>query len=917
MNASQRHQKSELRSESIAAVPWHALQREDLFRLLDTSPQGLTAEEASERRRRFGPNLLPVKEPPALITLFFRQFLSPLIYILLAAAAASLLIGELTDAVFIGAVILLNAAIGTFQEWKAEQSAAALHKLLRLTARIVRDGRQTEVDAEELVPGDPVLLESGNKVPADLRLLEVNSLSIDESLLTGESLPVEKKAEPLEEHLPVSDRVNMAFAGSTVTSGRGWGVAVATGTQTEVGKIAEAVTGAEGGKPPLVIRMERFARQVSFVVVLASAALAGILLSKGTPFSQVFFLAVALAVSAIPEGLPVAMTVALSIATTRMSRRHVIVRKLTAVESLGSCTLVASDKTGTLTVNQQTVKVLSVPPSRRFSVSGEGYSGDGEVRDLSSGSLLREDRVLLEGLARAVTLCNEGRLYREDGAWRQHGDAIDVALLALSYKIGAEPSEILEAYPPVGEIPYESDRKYAVRFYRGDGAVRAALKGAVETVLPLCTAVRTESGIAEIDREAIEAEAHRLASDGYRVLAVADGALEETKMEGPFDEKDIPPLTLLGLIGFIDPLRPEAREAVEKCSGAGVKVVMITGDHPATALAIARELGIAKEGDPVVTGSDLQALSGDRAGEELNQIVSNASVFARVSPLQKLTIVETLVEAGHFVAVTGDGVNDAPALRAAHIGVAMGSGTDVAKDTAEMIVTDDNFASIVAGIEEGRFAYSNVRKVIYLLISTGAAEIVLFLAAVLSGLPVPLFAVQLLWLNLVTNGIQDVALAFEGGEPGVMALPPRTPREGVFNSLMIGQTLTSGIAMGLVALGTWYWLLHNGWEEAAARNILFLLMVMLENIHVFNCRSEHTSAFCVPIRRNRILVAGVLGAQGIHVASMHLPFMQKVLGVAPVTTGQWLTTFALALSVLLVMEIFKALRRRTLARRPD
>lgn len=915
VNAAQRHQKREPWFEDVSTVPWHALQREDLFRLLDTSPRGLTAEEASERRKRFGPNMLPVKEPPALITLFFRQFLSPLIYILLAAAAASLLIGELTDAIFIGAVILLNAAIGTFQEWKAEQSAAVLHKMLRLTARLARDGRHIEIDAEELVPGDPVLLKSGSKVPADLRLFEVNSLTIDESFLTGESLPVEKNAEPLQEDLPVSERVNMAFAGSTVASGRGWGVAVATGRQTEVGKIAEAVTGAEGAKPPLVIRMERFARQVSFVVVLASAALAGILASKGTPLSQVFFLAVALAVSAIPEGLPVAMTVALSIATTRMSRRNVIVRKLTAVESLGSCTLVASDKTGTLTVNQQTVKVLSVPPSRRFSASGEGYSGEGEVRDLFSGRLSPEDRALLASLAKTVSLCNEGRLYREDGAWRHHGDAIDVALLALSYKIGADPSRILEAYPPVGEIPYESERKYAVRFYREGGAVRAALKGAVETVLPLCTTVRTDNGTAELDRVAIEAEAHRLASDGYRVLAVADGALEETKTAGPFDEKDIPPLTLLGLVGFIDPLRPEAREAVRICSDAGVKVVMITGDHPATALAIARELSIAGEGDPVATGGDLEALSGDRAEDELRRIVSRTSVFARVSPLQKLTIVESLVEAGHFVAVTGDGVNDAPALRAAHIGVAMGSGTDVAKDTAEMIVTDDNFASIVAGIEEGRFAYSNVRKVIYLLISTGTAEIVLFLAAVSSGLPIPLFAVQLLWLNLVTNGIQDVALAFEGGEPGVMTLPPRKPREGIFNSLMIGQTLTSGITMGLVALGTWYWLLHNGWEESAARNILFLLMVMLENIHVFNCRSEQTSAFCVPIRRNRILVGGVLAAQGIHVASMHLPFMQKVLGVAPVTANQWFTTLALALSVLLVMEIFKVLRR-TLARKP-
>jgi len=904
----------EVRGAEEAGIAWHALTIDEVFEKLRTDPRGLGETQVRERRREFGPNSLPEKKPPALPLIFLHQFLSPLIYILLAAGGVSLVIGELTDAGFIFAVILLNATLGTFQEWKAERSAAALQHLLRIVAAVRREGVEVEVPSEELVPGDVVLLESGSRIPADLRLFRAKDLTTDESLLTGESLATAKNSVPLAEDLPLSERSNMAFAGSTVTTGRGCGVVVATGLLTEVGQIARAVTGAEVGKPPLLIRMERFARQISYLVLGFVVLLALVAHLQGTPWLEVFFMAVALAVSAIPEGLPVAMTVALSIATTRMARRNVIVRKLTAVEALGSCTCIASDKTGTLTVNRQTARVVGLPGGDLFAVSGEGYAGTGRVATVDGAAPDAASRRCLERLTAAAVICNEASLSEKGGDWLHHGDAVDVALLALGYKMGLPPADLAARIETVGEIPFESERRYAARFYRRQGTIEVAVKGAVEALLPFCTAMQTRDGEIPLAAEVIEGEALALAEGGYRVIAAACGRLAADALPAEPNEESLPAMTFLGLVGLIDPLRPEAREAVGRCRQAGVKVVMITGDHPATALSIAREVGIARGKEDLVTGSELAAIGSADVPQFLDT-VRGATVFSRVAPLQKLHIVEALIRLGHFVAVTGDGVNDAPALRRANIGVAMGSGTDVAKDTAELLVTDDNFASIQAGIEEGRFAYDNVRKVVYLLISTGAAEIVLFTLALLCNLPIPLLAVQLLWLNLVTNGIQDVALAFEGGEPGAMDKPPRRPEEGVFDRLMVRQTVVSGLTMGLLAFFVWNWLLGRGWEIGAARNLVLLLMVLFENVHVFNCRSERTSAFAVPIRRNRLLVLGVLAAQGIHILALYHPLMRRVLDIAPVSAIEWACLILVASSLLAVMEIFKRLGKRPAAAR--
>jgi P-type Ca2+ transporter type 2C len=905
------------RDRSDSTPAWHPLTPEEALQRQESTPRGLDPAEVERRRERYGPNVLPGKEPPTLLTIVLHQFANPLIYVLLAAAAVSLLIGEMKDAVFILLVIVLNAVIGTSQEWKAESSAAALQKMMTIQVRVRRGDSDHTIDAEELVPGDIVLLESGNKVPADLRLLEVRNLEMDESFLTGESQVVTKSTQALDEDTGLGDRLNIAFAGATTTSGRGVGLVVATGAATEVGRIARSVAEGESSKPPLLIRMERFAHQISYIVLGASAVLAVIAVGQGIPWLEVFFLAVALAVSAIPEGLPVALTVALSIATSRMAKRNVIVRRLTAVESLGSCQVIASDKTGTLTVNQQTVKAVLLPSGERFTVTGEGYAGEGEVRAAGEDTSLEppaQDRLVR--LARAAVLCNEGDLERDGKGWRHGGDAMDVALLALGYKLDLPPRDVRAGVELLGAIPFESERRYAARAYRtggngsgGDGGTIVAVKGAVETVLPLCRNMAGPDCPIELDAGGIERAALELADGGHRVLAVAEGPLDSGPDGEELNEETLPPLTLLGLVGFIDPLRPEAKDAVAECRGAGVDVIMITGDHPATARAIARELGITDGEDDVVTGEQLASL-GEPGGPDYRDAVARHHVFARVSPLQKLDIVESLVDGGRFVAVTGDGVNDAPALRRANIGVAMGSGTDVAKDTADMIVTDDNFASIVAGIEEGRFAYDNVRKVTYLLIATGAAEVLLFTLALLSGLPLPLFAVQILWLNLVTNGIQDVALAFEGGEPGAMQRPPRRPTEGIFDGLMVQQTVVSGLVMSLITFGLWAWMIGTGREEETSRNLLLLLMVLLQNVHVFNCRSEYVSAFRVPLRRNYILVFGVLAAQGLHILAMQVPFAQDLLQVAPISPREWGYLLLLALPILLAMEAFKAVRLR-------
>lgn len=893
-------------------INWHSLEIKDVFKKLDSSKNGLKSEDIFFRRKEFGLNKLPTQKVPSFFIIFFRQFLSSFIYILIFAGVISLILREFIDAIFIFGVIIFNSILGAWQENKAEKNAAALQNLLKIKAYVRRRGFEKNINAEDLVIGDIVFLESGVKVPADIRLFDTKNLQVDQSFLTGESKSVLKNSEKNKKEEPTNTRSNLVFAGSVVVSGRAWGVVVEIGLKTEVGKIAEIVISAEKNKPPLIIRMESFNKKISYIILFFCLILAITTIYKGFDPREAFFLVVALAVSAIPEGLPIALTVALSVATTRMSKKNVIVRKLTAVEGLGSCTMIASDKTGTLTVNQQTAKLIYLPSGELLDVTGQGYNGEGEIK--GQKGLQKNSQQTIEKIIKTVVLANEASLWRSKKIWYNHGDSMDVAFLALAYKAGFKTEKIKNSINSLLDIPYESERRYAAKIYfdKKTEKNKISIKGSVDKVLDFCSFIKVDGKKVTIDKNFLKKKGVELASLGYRVLAVAEGEynLDKELTLQNFTDKKIKNLEFLSLVCFIDPLRPESKEAILKCKQAGVEVIMITGDHPATALFIAKELNIANSIKDVITGDKLGP-GKDKITPEFLRIVSKTKVFAGVSPLQKLKIVKALVKLGHFVAVTGDGVNDAPALKQANIGVAMGSGTDVAKEASTMIISDDNFSSIVEGIEEGRFAYNNVRKVVYFVISSGVAEIIIFVFAILLGMPLPLFAVQLLWLNVVTNGIQDVSLAFEPGEKGVMKKPPRSPKEGIFNELMIKQTIISGLIMGLLAIGAWVYLINIlGWGKDASRNIILILMVLFQNIHVLNCRSEETSIFKMSFKKNLILLFGILLAQILHVAITYNPFMQKVLKVSPINFNEWIILLFLASLVLFSMELFKLIRRK-------
>ncbi|WP_370156599.1 cation-translocating P-type ATPase [Ferrovibrio sp.] len=870
-----------------AASPFHALPAAAVLAALDSHADGLDAAEVAARLQRHGPNRLPEAQARSLAGILLGQFRSPFIYLLLAAAAASLLLGHHADAGFIGIVLLLNAAIGGWQEWGAETRARALRALVRGRIDVCRAGRMSNIDTESLVPGDIVRLESGLKVPADLRLIEAERLEVDESLLTGESLAVTKDAQAvLDADAPLGDRVTMLHAGTLVQSGRGLAVVAATGRHSEVGRLALAMRATES-PPPLVRRMAQFTRQVAVLTLLLIAGIAALQLLRGDALGEVFLLAVALAVSAIPEGLPVAMTVALSISVHRMGLKNVVVRHLPAVEGLGACTLIATDKTGTLTVNRLAVETVWLP-------------GPGIVAPQNRAAA---------ALALAAARCSEGHAAPGDAppdhAGEETGDAVDLAFLRMAARFDYDA--VLDAAGHRGRIAYEPALRYAADFHADGDSLIAYVKGAPETVLALC---------GEQEREEAEAAVRDLAAGGYRVIAVAAGPVTEPEAQS------LDGLILLGLAGLIDPLRDEAAGAVRAAQDAGIRVVMVTGDHPLTALAIARQVGIAdsKTGGgladtdtdtdtdadaEVVTGAQLRALeaAGDTAA--FDAAVAGARVFARTEPLQKLAIVQALGRAGHVVAVTGDGINDAAALRAADIGVAMGrGGTDVAREAADLILVDDNFASIVAGIAEGRTAYDNLRKVIWLVISTGTAEIILMLLAVLSGLAPPLTAVQLLWINLVTNGIQDVALAFEKAEPGVLHRRPRQKHAPVFDRRMIEQVLLSGAVIGTLCFAGYVWAQEIlGLGHVAAQGFTLWLLVWCENMQVMACRSESRSAFRVSPLANPLLIGGVIAAQGLQFAASQLPGIGPLLQLHDV---DWQHGLMMALPALLPVAVSEA-----------
>ncbi|MCR9071321.1 MAG: HAD-IC family P-type ATPase [Alphaproteobacteria bacterium] len=873
---------------------------------------GLTERDAADRLLRHGPNRLPEPTPTGIFGLFLRQFVSPFIYILMIAAAISFAISHVASGVFIVAVLLINALIGTIQERAAEKSASALRRMVRGTARVVRDGRPRTIDGEAVVPGDLLLLSSGDKAAADIRLLGTQDLAVDESMLTGESVAVTKGvASSIPVDAPLAERHDMVFAGTVVTHGRAEGEVIATGLSTQLGSIAGEVSARRVSEPPLMIRIRRFTYQVAAGIGVAIAALIALMFAVGGygP-SEMALMAIGLAVSTIPEGLPAALTVALAIGMDRMAKHNVIIRRLIAVEALGSCTFICSDKTGTLTVNEMTATRIVLPDGLSFEVTGAGIGpgtveppgGDGDEAQPFEDHLPR-----LRALCTTGALANESRLDYAGQEWDFDGDIVDVAFLVLAKKLGLSISALHAEQSRLELVPYESERALSGSLHRRAENHVLHVKGSPEKLLAMSTHMRTAEGRVPIDHAAVADQFEGLARAGYRVIALADRDLPEPGSAlGSMAE-----MTLLGLVAMIDPVRPEAREAVDRCRAGGIEVAMITGDHPATAHAIARELAIAAPGDPVVTGSDLRRAAA-QGSADLDDLVRGTRVFARIEPLQKQQIVESLMRAGHFVAVTGDGVNDAPAMHRANVGIAMGKrGTDVAKEAADIIITDDRFSSIVDGVEQGRVVYNNIRKVVGLLVATGFSALLLFFMAVLTGLPMPLTAVQLLWLNLVANGLQDVALAFEPKEGGELSQPPRRPNEAIFERRIVGTVLLIGGAMGLLAYTTFQTLLNLGYDLDMARNLTLMLMVLFGNIRALCSRSETRSLFGIPLLSNPFLVLAVPVAQLVHIGAMYVPGLNGVLAIQPISLHEWAAMLAVALSLLGLEEVHKAWRRRS------
>lgn len=884
-------------------IQTHDISIEEVIQKFESSEEGLSQKEAVHRLELNGKNILPTKRPPTIFKIYLHQFLSPLIYILIGACVLTLVLQDYSDAFFIFLVLLVNSMIGTYQEYAAEKSAQALKDMTASLCYVQRDKKTVEISSEELVAGDLVYLESGRKVPADLRLIQSKGLEIDESLLTGESIAALKDHDVVHStQAALGDQSNMAFTGSLVIKGRGQGIVTKTGLKTELGKIANMLMSGETAKPPLLIRMEKFTLKISVILLFVTVAMGGLLILKGYTWNEVLIFCVALSVAAIPEGLPVAITVSLSIASKRMAKRNVIVRKLPAVEALGSCSYIATDKTGTLTVNQLTIKEIVLPTLSPFSIGGSGFNPEGKIEYPEDDRQERIEQLSLD-LIRAGVLCNEAQLIKNDTQWEGLGDAVDLSFLVLANKSIQSSDRIRKNYNLLEEIPFEPENLYAASLHKFEGSKIVSLKGSFEKVLTVCSKMMTLEGEKLIDKEGIVAQAEKLAADGSRVLALAKKTVDTS------DKKlrsQIHDMTFLGLVGMVDPLRPEASEAIHHCNTSGIKVVMITGDHPKTAFSIAQELGLSSHYNEVISGPQLTEMT-DQSDKEA--LIAKGRVFARVEPQQKLEIVKTLIKQGHFVAVTGDGANDAPALKAANVGIAMGkSGTDIAKETSDLIITDDRFASIIAGIEEGRISYNNIRKVIYLLISTGAAEILLFVLAMIFNTPLPLTAVQILWLNLITNGIQDIGLAFEPAEGDELKQPPRKTTDQIFNRLMIERVLLSALVMAGVSFVYFKYLLDSGVSEFTARNLTFLLMVLFENVMVGNCRSETKSAFSMNPLKNKILFFGTILAQLIHIGAIYTPGLNQILALEPVSLENWTKLLFMALSVLVVGEIYKKFR---------
>jgi magnesium-transporting ATPase (P-type) len=890
---------------------WHAGTAADALQALRSTPQGLDAAEAARRLAEHGPNRLPEEVPPGVLQRLLRQFDNLLLYVLMAAALVTALMGHWVDTAVIAAVVVLNAVIGFVQEGKAEKALAAIRHLLAPHAVVLRDGRQHDIDAAGLVPGDVVLLASGDRLPADVRLVQSRNLRVDESALTGESVPVDKQPAPVAEDAAIGDRRCMGYAGTLVTQGQALAVVVATGAATEIGRIGRMLESVQAGTTPLLRQMEGFGGTLTFVILgLAALLFAFGMLVRGMGAAEVFMAAVGLAVAAIPEGLPAIMTVALAIGVQRMAARHAVIRRLPAVETLGSVTVICSDKTGTLTRNEMTVQQV-VLADAVVDVEGAGYAPVGALRVDGRELAVRELAArwpALHGLAEVAALCNDAAIHERDGQWLLAGDPTEGALRTLAMKAGIDPAVLVLERPRLEVIPFESEHRFMATLHPGAGGATVALvKGAPERVLGMCSTQLTADGREQpLDAahwaSAVEAQARA----GRRVLALARRALPPGQQA--LDHEHVADgLVLLGLVGIIDPPREEAVQAVRQCTEAGIRVVMITGDHGVTASAIAGQLGMG-QGLQAVTGPELEAMDDAR----LREVVREARVFARASPEHKLRLVRALQANGEVVAMTGDGVNDAPALKQADVGVAMGrKGTEAAKQAGAIVLADDNFASIAHAVEEGRTVYDNLKKTVTFLLPVNGGESLSLLVAVLLGTALPIAPVQILWVNMVSSLALALVLAFEPTEADVMRRPPRRPDEPLLSPFVLWRIgLVSTLFLAGI-FGMHEWAQAQGASEQAARTVAVNALVCMEVFYLFSVRYLKAPSFTLQgVKGTPRVLAAVAAVVLLQAGFTYLPFMQALFATEslPLATGALIV--AVGAAVLLVLELEKALLRR-------
>ena len=860
---------------------------EEVFQKLQTYEEGLTQKEASKRIEKYGYNELKEKEKIHISTIIIQELKDPIVLLLGIMIVASIIIGEVIDAIVILLIVLTDLIIGTVQEYKSTKTIEALKNYVPEKVKVIRDGKEIEVESKYITLGDIVCLSSGDKIPADIRIIESHNFTVDESILTGESISVVKDNKKCRgANLPITQQKNMVFSGTGVITGRAIGIVSKISSQTEIGKIADSIHEVKEEKSPLTIRIEKFSRDISKILIVFSIILGIVLYIKGISFTEIFVSIIALSVSAMPEGLPLALTMALTIASNKMMKHKVLTKRLSSVEALGSCSVIASDKTGTLTVNEQTAKKIVLPNNLEYIITGSGYNIE--------GSITGEKIEYAKEIALLGTINNEAIFTKEDCI----GDSIDLAFLVLGKKCKINDNNI----NIIESIPYESEKQYSAVFYEKNGQTYCTVKGSLEKVSKFCNKINF---LKSNNFQKIEEQNELLSKDGYRVISLANGKVEKKEN---YTEKDIPPLTFMGLVGFIDSIRKDAKEAIQKCKRAGIKVLMITGDHPLTAFKIAKDLKLTSSYDDVATDKDITDML-NKDEKVFDKYIQSKKVFSRVTPLQKLKIIESLKRQGEFVAVAGDGVNDAPAIKAANIGIAMGGGTDLAKETANMIVLDDRLHSIVNGVLEGRVAYANIRKIAYFLLSCGLAEVLFFVLSVLCNMPMPLVAIQLLWLNVVTDGIQDIALSFEKKEKDIMQEPPRSPKEGFFDKVLINEIVLSGIIIGTFVFGLWVYLIKiKNIDIPTARGYVMALMIILQNMHAFNCRSEKKSTLDISLKSNPIFGIGILFSIVLGLIVLKIPIITSIFKTKPIPTVDLSILLLFGVFMILIMEIYKKIK---------